>query len=460
MSPNNVSTESRIKTLNGLFPRLVLIKRMDNPYEYSNTTKWFITGIVVLTAATVLMSASIFYSAIPDASDDLRVSPSAINVSVAAGFSELSGRRSVLLTTFALNIPFIAACALSPNIAFLIAFRLLAGSASASGQTVGAGVVADIWKPEERVFAMSMFYLGPLVAPLFLPLVGGALTQSWGWRSVMWFMAAQGALVFGLVSVALPETLRDVDDHGQPRESSAKFEMKQLLRPIKALRILQNPAVAITVFIASIAFGSCYILNISMQAAFSNPPYKYSPTVVGLLYLPNSVGCVLVSVFGGKYVDRIMIMGARRAERRREDGSLIFVPEDRLGVNAWVSLALYPASLACYGWLVESGVVTPAPIFATFTFGVGVMMIFSVTTTMAAEFVPNNSSVGVAVNNLLRNIFSSGGTAVTQPLLSLLGHGWLFTLLGLLAFVTGELGVVMVKKYADKWRQKAKGHVK
>jgi MFS family permease len=30
---------------------------------------------------------------------------------------------------------------------------------------------------------MGYFYLGPLLGPLFAPIVGGALTERWGWRS-------------------------------------------------------------------------------------------------------------------------------------------------------------------------------------------------------------------------------------------------------------------------------------
>jgi predicted MFS family arabinose efflux permease len=95
---------------------------------------------------------------------------------------------------------------MSPNVAFLIAFRLLSGSASSAGQVVGAGTIADIWRAEERAFAMSIFYLGPLAGPVFLPRVGGALTQRFGWRSIIWFLTAQGALVLLLIVIALPET--------------------------------------------------------------------------------------------------------------------------------------------------------------------------------------------------------------------------------------------------------------
>jgi MFS family permease len=300
---------------------------------------------------------------------------------------------------------------------------------------------------------MSIFYLGPLVGPLFLPLVGGGLTQVWGWRSVMWFMAAEGVLVLAMVLLLLPETLCNHNNNADHQGSeSPRLKAKHFLDPITSVAILRFPTVFIPVFIAAMAFGTCYVINISVQEAFSNEPYQYSPTIVGFLFLPNSIGCILVSVYGGKWVDRIMIKSEEQAGRRDNSGEAIYLPEDRLGLNAWISLALYPASIIVYGWLVQTGVTWAAPAAATFVFGAGVMMIFSATTTMAAEFVPGNSSIGIAVNNLIRNIFSSGGTAITQPLLNVMGHGWLFTMIGIIAWATGYLGVFLLKRYSEKWR--------
>lgn len=399
-----------------------------------------------------------------------------------ASFSETAGRRAVMIVSLALNVPLTLACGFSPNAGFLIAFRLLAGSCSASAQSVGAGVITDIWPPEKRALAMSVFYLGPLVGPLFLPLVGGALTQAFGWRSIMWFLTAHGALVLALIVVALPETLTvrivssqparshiasttekqppsgELCESGNPvaRPAPGKALLIQLAQPFKSVSMLRNPLLAIAVLTASVAFGSCYVLNISVQSAFSSSPYAYSSTTVGLLFLPNSFGCILTAVVGGRWVDSIMIRKAQTANRMDDLGNLEYLPEDRLGLNAWVSLALYPAALILYGWTVQSGLHWMAPSVGGFLFGAGVMLIFTATTTMAAEFVPGNSTGGVALNNLVRNVFSCVGTVIAQPLIDRMGHGWLFTLCGLLAWLSGYAGVFLIKRYGKDWRAQAK----
>ena len=316
---------------------------------------------------------------------------------------------------------------------------------------------------------MSIFYLGPLVGPLLLSLVGGILTERFGWKNIIWFLPAQGASVFALVVVALPETLsldRRLDmpptdltlNNMEPQSvreidrSGHLSKCHRLLQPLIPVTTLLFPAVFITVFLASMAFGLCSVLIISLQAAFSQSPYRYSHIIVGILFLPSSLGCIIASIFGGGWVDRIMVQNAERARRYEDQGPLLCLPEDRLGPNAYTGLTIYPFGLIAYGWAIQYGVDWAVPSVAGFLFGVGVMMIFSATTAMAAEFLPQNSSIGVAVNKLMRNIFSCVSTIATQPLIDRIGHGWFFTTVGLFAYVTGYLSILLLKSQSGRWR--------
>ena len=89
---------------------------------------------------------------------------------------------------------------------------------------------------------------------------------------------------------------------------------------------------------------------------------------------------------------------------------------------------------------------------ANFFFGVGSMIIFAMVTTMLTEFMPRKASTGIAVNNFVRNIFSCIGGIVAAPLLDAIGNGWLCTILGLVALVSGIVVIWAMKKYSDKWR--------
>lgn len=224
------------------------------------------------------------------------------------------------------------------------------------------------------------------------------------------------------------------------------------LDPLKIILYLRFPAVLITVYYSSITFGLLYTLNISLQTTFSKPPYNFSTTIVGLTYIPSSIGYVLASIFGGRWTDTIMAREAKRAGRYDEKGKLMYIPEDRMRENAWIAAFLYPAALVWYGWTSEKGIFWLVPLIANFFFGIGSMLIFSMATTMLTEFMPKKASNGVAVNNFIRNIFSCIGAVVAQPLISAIGNGWLFTGLGVIAAVSSVV-VWAMRRFGPKWRQ-------
>ena len=126
--------------------------------------------------------------------------------------------------------------------------------------------------------------------------------------------------------------------------------------PLKILLLLRFPAVAVTAGYASMTFGCLYFLNISIEETFSSPPYQFSTIIVGLLYIPNSIGYILGSIFGGRWLDYIMKREAKRAGRIDANGKLIFRPEDRMRENAWVAAIVFPLALVWYGWAVQYGV--------------------------------------------------------------------------------------------------------
>jgi len=408
----------------GLFARLAVIPEVTEPHDYSRKRKWMITFVVAVAAAAAPMGSSIVLPALGDITTEFNSTPTVVNLSVAmymlsmsifplwwSSFSETLGRRTIYLSSFVLFLIFNILSAVSTNIAMFIITRLLSGGAAASVQAVGAGTIADVWEVKERGRAMGIFYLGPLCGPLVSPVLGGVLTQELGWRSSQWAVAIFGAALIIFILFCLPETLATRKPLVQQAEAEAVAEegektstdgarpslnrttttqsvaiksktyisvlRRAFLDPLRIILYLRFPAVAICVAYASITFGSLYMLNISVQRTFSGDPYNYSVIIVGLLYLPNSVGYFLASLFGGRWVDNIMHREARKAGRYDAGGKLKFIPEDRMKENAWLGALLYPAGLIMYGWTARYGVNTAAPMIANFFFGVGSMLIFA-----------------------------------------------------------------------------------
>lgn len=497
--PEAVVIEPRFRR--GLLARFALIPEVQNSHHYTRKTKWFITTIVAFCAMAAPMGSAIVMPVLQDIARQFGASATVANMSVAvymlsmaifplwwSSFSETVGRRTIYIISFALFTLFAVLSAVSPNIVMLIVMRTLSGGAAASVQAVGAGSVADMWESRDRGRAMGFFYLGPLCGPLFAPIIGGILGKTLGWRSTQWFLVIYGGLTLIMIIFALPETLHAKDtpsnattapEPSQPRASaekdtsspvltraptqqSATQKSKGVLRtlrrifidPLIVLTWLRYPPVALTVYYASITFGSLYILNISIQASFAAAPYNFSTLIIGLLYIPGSLGYILASVFGGRWIDRIMAREARKAERYDDHGKLILRPEDRMKENAWIAAILWPGALIWYGWTVQNGVIWIVPMIANFFFGIGSMLIFSLATTMLTEFMPKRASAGIAINNFVRNICSFTGAIVAEPVIDKIGNGWIMTILGLWSVVSGCLVIWSMSRFGPRWRGK------
>jgi len=479
----------------GLLARFALIPEVENPEHYARQTKWLLTFIVAFCAMAAPMGSAIVMPVLQEISVAFNATETVTNMSVAvymlsmsifplwwSSFSERLGRRTIYITSFILFVLFAILSAISTSIAMLIVFRVLSGGAAASVQAVGAGTIADVWETRERGRAMGIFYLGPLCGPLFAPIIGGALGSGLGWRSTQWFLVIYGGLTLIFIIFALPETLHrkekpSADPTALPNNDAGKEQSTTLGRsttrastvqktknillhlrhifidPLRIIAWLRFPPVFLTVYYASITFGCLYILNISIQSTFAVQPYSFSTLIIGLLYIPNSVGYLLASLFGGKWIDSIMHREARKAGRYDDRGKLIFRPEDRMKENAWIAAILWPSALIVYGWTAEKGIHWIVPMISNFFFGIGSMLIFALVNTMLTEFMPRRAASGIALNNFVRNIFSFTGAVVAEPILSAIGNGWLMTILGIWSVVTGCMALYAMGRWGEKWRE-------
>jgi EmrB/QacA subfamily drug resistance transporter len=117
------------------------------------------------------------------------------------------GRRRVFqigLTIFALGS---LACSLAPGLGWLIAFRALQAVGGSMMNPVAIAIVTNVFvEPAERAKAIgiwgSMFGLSVALGPV----IGGALVDSAGWRSVFWINIPVCAAAIALTARYVPES--------------------------------------------------------------------------------------------------------------------------------------------------------------------------------------------------------------------------------------------------------------
>lgn len=209
----------------GLLAQLSLLPEFKDAREYPDKIKKMIVFIIAFSSMMGPMGTSIIFPAIGPITQSFDTTTMMVNVSVGvyslsigvfplwwSSFSEMHGRRTVYIISFALLFAFCIGTALAPNISAFIVLRVLCGAASASVQSVGAGTVSDLFIPEERGKNLGMYYLGALMAPLLSPIISSLLLTRWSWRSTQWFTVILAGINVLLLIFLLPETLRVQDN--------------------------------------------------------------------------------------------------------------------------------------------------------------------------------------------------------------------------------------------------------
>lgn len=240
-------------------------------------------------------------------------------------------------------------------------------------------------------------------------------------------------------------------DHDRPIliefSSLTRKEQAYLLviKPLHSLKFLKYPPVLLSILYGSFCFFCLYMLNVSIESVYTAAPYNFGPVIIGLMFVPNSLGYVISSILAGRYSDRV-VTRVRAANNGR------FIAESRYAEHVFFGGLLYPLALILFGWTAYYKVFWFVPLVGTFLYGLASMIIFGTTMTYLVDALPGRGSSGVAVNNLVRMVLAAVSTFIAQPLQSAMGVGWLFTMLGLVGLVLLSL-IMLVKVKGKKWRE-------
>ncbi|KAK2014992.1 major facilitator superfamily transporter [Colletotrichum eremochloae] len=447
----------------GLLSSLALVSEISDAREYGNGKKWTITIIVALAATASSFGSSVFYPALGMIARELHTSKAVTNLSLAlymlsmavtplwwASFSETQGRRTIYIISFTLFVACSVISAVSVNIAMLVVFRTLTGGAAASVQAVGGGTIADIWEPKNRGKAMGIYYLGPLAGPGLAPIIGGVLTQFLGWRSTLWFLSIFGGCLLLMIIFILPETIARQNTDEAPKTKTARM---YFIDPLLSLKYLRYGPILITVTTAAMAFASVFAVNMTLEVVYARPPYNFDYIKIGLVYIAPTIGYAISSFAGGRWVDYIMAREARKAGRYDEEGKLTFLPEDRMQENVWLGSAFYPLCIIWLGWSLQYGVHWAVGCVACVVYGVATMVSYSALTTMLTEFTPRRASIGIAINNFMRNVFSTATAMASEPLINALGVGWFSCFFAFLALATTIPALLLMRYKGPEYRE-------
>lgn len=125
--------------------------------------------------------------------------------------SDALGRKPVILVGSALFVLASLACAVAPNLAWLLVGRAAQGLSAGAGAIISRAMVRDVFADDraQKVMAQIAMIFG--LAPALAPIVGGWLLVHGDWRGIFWFLTGLGLLLLVLVWLFLPETHPEQD---------------------------------------------------------------------------------------------------------------------------------------------------------------------------------------------------------------------------------------------------------
>lgn len=95
-----------------------------------------------------------------------------------------------------------AACALAPDIGWLIAARTAQGISAAIVAPSSLALIGATFPKEERSAAIGVWAAASAIAAGFAPILGGWLTETFGWRWIFWINPPFGLLAIALLTFA------------------------------------------------------------------------------------------------------------------------------------------------------------------------------------------------------------------------------------------------------------------
>lgn len=263
--------------------------------------------LLVLITISGTLAMHMFVPALPDAARALRVSGTAMQLTISvyivglAGgqlaygpLSDAFGRRPLLLLGLALYTAGGLAAALATDVTVLIAARLFQALGGCAGLALGRAIVRDTSASGEAVRALALMNLMMMIGPGLSPLLGSGLVFLSGWRSVFVLLATLGAATLALTWKMVPET-------GIP---SGSFSLAGLRKDYASL--LRSPS-----FLAYALGGAC--ATTSIYAFIAAAPFIVSEQLhrpvseVGIYLALLIVGMSLGNALTRKLVRRVGI---------------------------------------------------------------------------------------------------------------------------------------------------------
>nr|VWO96050.1 Efflux pump FUB11 (Fusaric acid biosynthesis protein 11) [Ganoderma boninense] len=371
--------------------------------RFSPTQKRTIVALISYAAVIPFLASGSFLPSIPEISKDLGTSGSVISFAV-----------SLSLATTALG-------------GLIWATYSSTSFGASSGMSIGAGVIGDIYRLEERGYAMGIFVGASMVGPAIAPLCGGLATHYASWRYAQWFLFVMGVSAFVPVALWLPETL-------DPEQLN---KTKGGVNPLASLALLRSPNVLLPSIAGATALICDFVMMVPVSYTIGKAFNISNEAIVGSFFIPLGIGNIQPS--------------SSAASAAAASGS----PKNRLHATLWGAGVLVPMSVV----IAEALTMRYVPgipgilliVLCLFVNGIGLLVVLTPSASYFVDILHDRSAESTAASASFRALVAAFATAAILPLIDAVGVVATNALFALVAWM-GFASVVLTIRYGDWMR--------
>lgn len=417
-----------------------------NPMRFSMWRKIMITVTVSIATLVVAVGSSAYSGSIQQVVDYFGISNEVATLGLSlfvlgfalgplfwAPLSEFVGRQLPFFVSFGIMAALLAGCAGADKIYTLLVLRFFAGAFGSAPLTNSGGVISDMFPPEQRGLALSLFAAAPFAGPALGPVIGGFLGMTSGWRWVEGFLAAFAGLLWILMTLLVPETYAPVllrrraerlsDLTGQvyrtklDMDSAGGRSLKRmfgmsLLRPWVLL--FREPIVlALSIYIA-IVYGALFMMFGAFPIVYQEVR-GWNEGVGGLAFMGILVGMIIAVAY--------TIPDNARYTKVLKKYNGFAPPESRLPPVILASVCI-PIGLFWFAWTNGPSIHWLVSIAACVPFGFGIILIYLGTLSYLIDSYTIFAASVLAANAVMRSSFGAIFPLFTTYMYEGLGIHW------------------------------------
>ncbi len=208
--------------------------------------------------------------------------------------SDRFGRRPVLLWSMSLFTLGAMLAIVAGSFETLVLSRIIQGLGAGAAPSVARAVVRDIYGADRSGQVMGYLMAGFGCIAVASPIIGGVLTDWFGWRAIFVYMTVYGAIIIVLIWFRLAETLPVRDMEG--------LRMRRLLGNFGVL-LTDRRYVVIT--ISSCCIHGAMFSWLSGAVLVFIESYGAAPSLAGTFISVSLAGFILGSIIAGRLSRRL-----------------------------------------------------------------------------------------------------------------------------------------------------------